>query len=651
MSHLRSLRSAFRLTRRFSTAQTATNPVSSEARHPSLIRNAAIIAHVDHGKSTLCDKILRDCSVAVNEDRVMDSGDLEKERGITITSKVTTVEYGDYLVNVVDSPGHSDFGGEVERILGMVDSAVLLVDATEGPMAQTKFVLSKALALNLKPIVVLNKIDRPTARPEAVESDLFDLFASLDASDEQLDFTTIYASAKEGWSSLSPDGGRQQGMTPLLDKIVELVPPPDASLDQPFSFVITMLSRDPFLGRIATGRVCSGAACVGDTVHVVSRDGVRRRNAKITKIMASRGLKRQEIPAASAGDIVSIAGIEEMAVGDTIAFPPPSVSIADCNNLEVPTISPLWAPAIDPPTVSITFNVNDSPLSGKEGTVLTSQKLSDWLHSEAENNVSITVGEDAASDGLEVKGRGELQLGILVETLRREGAELALSPPRVLTKEDEKGNKLEPVEELHIEVDEDHSGSIIEKLSARGANMIEMKPFPGGRVRISFLCPSRGLLGYRPLFTQDTRGTGIMNRIFAEWAPARKQTQAPNVRKGVLVSMASGMTSAHALASLEARGVLFVGPREPVYTGMIIGESSRDVDIDVNPVKSKQLTNFRTQQKDEGIRLIPPRQYGLESAMSYVSTKELVEVTPKSVRMRKRVLDPSERAREAKKSS
>lgn len=539
----------------------------------------------------------------------------------------------------------------MERILGMVDSAVLLVDATEGPMAQTKFVLSKALALNLKPIVVLNKIDRPTARPEAVESDLFDLFASLDATEEQLDFTTIYASAKEGWSSLSPDGNRQQGMTPLLDKIVELVPPPHVSLDQPFSFVITMLSRDPFLGRIATGRVCSGTACVGDTVHVVSRDGVRRKNAKITKIMASRGLKRQEIPAASAGDIISIAGVEDMAVGDTIAFPPPTASAADCNNLEVPTISPLWAPQIDPPTVSITFNVNDSPLAGKEGKVLTGQKLSEWLYSEAENNVSISVSEDEASDGLEVKGRGELQLGILVETLRREGAELALSPPRVLTKIDEAGNKLEPVEELHVEVDEDHSGVIIEKLSGRGANLLEMKPVPGGRVKVSFLCPSRGLLGYRPIFTQDTRGTGIMNRIFAEWALAKKQAQAGNVRKGVLVSMASGMTSAHALASLEARGVLFVGPRESVYSGMIIGESSRDLDIDVNPVKSKQLTNFRTQQKDDGIRLTPPRHYGLESAISYVSAKELVEVTPKSVRMRKRVLDPSMRARESKKFS
>lgn len=532
----------------------------------------------------------------------------------------------------------------------MVDSAVLLVDATEGPMAQTKFVLSKALALNLKPIVVLNKIDRPSARPDEVESELFDLFASLDATEEQLDFTTVYASAKDGWASSSLDEDRDKGMIPLLDKIVDLVPSPNASLDDPFSFVITMMSRDSFLGRIATGRVCSGVAYAGDTVHVVSRDGVRRKNAKITKIMASRGLKRQNIPAATAGDIVSIAGIEDIAVGDTIGFPPPTATAADCNNLLVPTISPLWAPAIDPPTVSITFNLNDSPLAGKEGQVLTTQKLSDWLHAEAENNVSIVIGQDAGSDGVEVKGRGELQLGILVETLRREGAELALSPPKVLTKINEKGETLEPMEELHVEVDEDHSGAIIEKLSARQANLIEMKPMRGGRTRISFLCPSRGLLGYRPIFTQDTRGSGIMHRIFAEWAPMKKAGPLSNARKGVLVSMAAGLTSAHALAALEARGFLFVGPREAVYAGMIIGENSRDMDIDVNPVKAKQLTNFRTQAKDEGIRLIAPRQFSLESAISYASSSELVEVTPKSVRMRKKILDPSQRARHSKKS-
>lgn len=536
----------------------------------------------------------------------------------------------------------------MERILGMVDGAVLLVDATEGPMAQTKFVLSKALALNLKPLVVINKIDRDTARPDAVESEVFDLFASLDASEEQLDFTTIYASAKEGWASISPDAGRDHGITPLLEKIVQLVPPPKVSLNDSFSFVITMLSRDPFLGRIATGKVFSGVAKVGDAVHVVSRDGVRKANARITKIMASRGLKREELLVASAGDIVSLAGISDMAVGDTVAFPPPSATPADCANLEVPTIKPLWAPAIDPPTVSVTFSVNDSPLAGKEGDVLTSQKLAEWLYTEAENNVSIAVEHDEMTDGLEVKGRGELQLGILVETLRREGAELALSPPRVLTKEDGEGKLLEPVEELHIEVDDEHSGMIIEKLSERQASLVDVKPAPGGRTRICFLCPSRGLLGYRQIFTQDTRGTGIMNRIFAEWAPPKASVKPSAARKGLLVSMASGVTSAHALSTLEARGTLFVGPREPVYTGMIIGENSRDMDIDVNPVKAKQLTNFRTHQKDETFRLSPPRVFSLEAAMSYVTESEKVEVTPQSIRMRKRVLDPAERARKKK---
>lgn len=631
-------------------SQTAAEAVHPSARSPLLIRNAAIIAHVDHGKSTLCDKILRECAVSVSEDRVMDSGSLERERGITITSKVTTVEHGETLINVVDSPGHSDFGGEVERILGMVDGAVLLVDATEGPMAQTKFVLGKALQRGLKPIVVLNKIDRDTARPDEVENEVFDLFASLDATDEQLDFTTLYASARDGWASNSLEATPGKCMTPMLDALVKLVPPPPVTLEDPFSFVVTMLGRDPFLGRLVTGRVFSGLARVGDTVHVVSRDGVRRQNARISKVMASRGLKREELDSASAGDIVSLAGISEVAVGDTIAFPGPEVSAADCNNIATPTISPLWAPAIDPPTVSINFTVNDSPLAGKDGVVLTSQKLAEWLHAEAENNVSISVEDVASSDGLEVKGRGELQLGILIETLRREGSELAISPPRVLTKIAEDGTILEPVEELQVEVDDAHTGAIIDKLSARQAHMLEMKPAPGGRTRINFLCPSRGLLGYRPIFTQDTRGTGVMNRIFAEWAPKKAEIQSrTSARKGALVSMATGPTAAHALASLEARGILFIGPREEVYTGMLIGESTRDMDIDVNPVKAKQLTNIRTQSKDEMVRLSPPRRFLLESAISYVNSEELIEVTPNHVRMRKRILDPSKRLRQSKK--
>lgn len=531
----------------------------------------------------------------------------------------------------------------------MVDGAVLLVDATEGPMAQTKFVLSKALERGLRPIVVLNKIDRDTARPDEVENEVFDLFASLDASDEQLDFTTLYASARDGWASETLDTIPGKNIVPLLDALVKLIPPPDASLSVPFALVVTMLDRDPFLGRLVTGRVFSGLATTGDTVHVVSRDGVRRQNARVTKVLASRGLQRQEIGFAGAGDIVSLAGISDVAVGDTIAIPGPDVSAADCSNLSATTISPLWAPAIDPPTVSINFTVNDSPLAGKDGEVLTSQKLAEWLYAEAENNVSISVEDAASVDGLEVKGRGELQLGILIETLRREGAELAISPPRVLTKIGDDGTVLEPVEELQIEVDEGHSGAIIEKLSARRANLIEMKPAPGGRVRISFVCPSRGLLGYRPLFTQDTRGSGVMNRIFAEWAPMQSKGQTVSSRKGALVSMATGQTAAHALAALEARGTLFIGPREDVYCGMLIGESSRDMDLDVNPVKGKQLTNIRTQSKDDAIRLSPPKRFLLESAISYIASDELIEVTPQHVRMRKRILNPGMRSRKGKK--
>lgn len=624
--------------------------VSQDVRYPSSIRNIAIIAHVDHGKSTLADKILRDCAVDIaGDERVMDSNELERERGITIMSKVTGVYHNGTLINIVDSPGHGDLGAEVERVLSMVDSSLLLVDATEGPMAQTKFVLSKSLALKHQPIVVINKVDRETARPDAVESDIFDLFASLDASEDQLDFTTIYASAREGWASLTPSGGRDQGMIPLLDKIVELVPPPKGSLDEPFALVVTLLSRDVYRGRMATGLVCAGIARIGDNVHVVSRDGKRRSNAKITHIVAARGLKNEELRVAGAGDIVSVMGIDDMRVGDTIGCPPEGFTSADCNNLEVSTIRPIWTPAIDEPTVAINFSVNDSPLAGKEGSVLTSQKLAEWLHVEAENNVSISVASVNEDDGLEVKGRGELQLGIVIEKLRREGCELAVSPPRVLTKLADDGKTvLEPVEEIMIEVDEGHSGAIIEKLSSRQAEFLGMKDVPGNRVRLSFLAPSRSLLGYRPIFTQDTRGTGVMNRAFAQWAEP-KGAIASTGRKGVLVSMADGLTSAHALAALEARGTLFVRPREPVYVGMLIGESTRDMDIDVNPAKSKQLTNIRTHQKDEFVRLSPPRLYTLESSISYIASDELVEVTPKNVRLRKRILNPADRARKSKK--
>lgn len=524
----------------------------------------------------------------------------------------------------------------------MVDGALLLVDATEGPMAQTKFVLNKALQRGLCPIVVLNKIDRDSARPDEVESEVFDLFASLDASDEQLDFTTLYSSARDGWAIESLAETQRESLKPLLNMLVNQIPPPDAHLDTPFAFVVTMLGRDPFLGRLVTGRVFSGMARPGDLVHVVGRDGTRRSNTRITKVMVTRGLKRQEIDVACAGDIVSLAGVEDVSVGDTIGIPGPENTIQN-DDTDTATISPLWSPAIDPPTVSINFTVNDSPLAGRDGKVLTTQNLADWLHVEAENNVSITVAEAASEDGLEVKGRGELQLGILIETMRREGSELAISPPKVLTKVAEDGTILEPIEELEVEVDDEHAGAIVDKLSARQATLLELKPVPGGRTKISFTCPSRGLLGYRPIFTQDTRGSGVMNRVFAEWAPQGPTKQPMSVRKGVLVSTATGLTSAHALASLEARGTLFVGPREEVYIGQIIGECSRDTDLDVNPVRGKQLTNIRTQAKDENVRLSPPRKFFLEQALSYVGDDEKIEVTPQFVKMRKKVLDPNKR--------
>eukprot|EP00172_Hildenbrandia_rubra_P000976 Plantae.Rhodophyta-Hildenbrandia_rubra.ctg15680.p1 GENE.Plantae.Rhodophyta-Hildenbrandia_rubra.ctg15680~~Plantae.Rhodophyta-Hildenbrandia_rubra.ctg15680.p1 ORF type:complete len:670 (-),score=109.23 Plantae.Rhodophyta-Hildenbrandia_rubra.ctg15680:2223-4232(-) len=608
---------------------------TSLVREPQDIRNVAIIAHVDVGKTTLVDRLLRDCSVSITGDRVMDSIDLERERGITIMSKVTSITHQNTLINVCDSPGHSDFGGEVERVLSMVDGAVLLVDATEGPMAQTKFVLAKALGLGLRPIVVLNKIDRDSARPDEVESEIFDLFASLDASEEQLDFTTLYASAKNGWASFDKND-KTKGMVPLLDTVVKLVPAPKVTTDPPFKFLVTMLSRDTFMGRIATGRVASGSASVGDALRVVSREGVDRQPAKITKVMSKRGVTETDLPSASAGDIVSIAGVNDMTVGDTFYTGENA-------------IQPLHAPAIDPPTVSVYITVNDSPLAGKSGKVLTTQALSSWLYGEAENNVSISINS-GKGESIEVKGRGELQLGILIETMRRQGTELAVSPPRVLTKTNEDGEVLEPIEELQVEVDDEHSGLVIEKLSARGGNLIDARPTIGNRTRIRFTCPSRGLLGYRPTFITDTKGTGLMSSAFAEWGMVSNMNAVTSGRKGVIVSMVPGLTSGFALSSLEARGILFVGAREPVYEGMVVGEHSREIDVDVNPVRAKQLTNMRTHSKDEGIRLSPPRRFTLESAISYVANDELVEVTPDSIRLRKRILNKGLRDVEARKS-
>jgi len=517
-------------------------------------------------------------------------------------------------------------------------------------MAQTKFVLTKALARGIRPLLVLNKVDRDTADPDAVEAAVFDLFASLDATDEQLDFTTLYASAKQGWTATTLDAAGSGDMRPLLDAIVSHVPPPrDAETDAPFAFLAAMLSRDPYLGRIATGRVAAGSAVAGDRVVLVGSDGVKRGEGRLGKILATRGLTTEELPRAVAGDIVSLTGMEAVAVGDTVAVP-----AADAAAGDVPPA--LYSVPIDPPTVSVVFSVNESPLSGKDGVVLTSQKLAARLALEAENNVSITVSPSAGrEEATEVYGRGELQLGILIEQLRREGLEFAVSPPRVLTKTGPKAGgapgetvTLEPFEELSVEVDEAHTGLVLDKLSKRYATVLDTAALPGGRSRLKVLIPARGLLGFRPVFTADTRGSGVLHRSFAHWGELPADALPPSARKGVLVSMADGLTSAYSLATLEARGTLFVRPREEVYAGMIVGECSRGADIDVNPVRAKQLTNIRTHSKDEAVRLSPPRAMTLETAIGYVQTDELVEVTPGHVRLRKRILDAGLRLRASK---
>lgn len=552
-------------------------------------------------------------------------------------------------LSVIDTPGHADLGAEVERVLGLVDGAVLLVDATEGPMAQTKFVLNKALARGIRPLLVLNKVDRDTADPAAVEAAVFDLFASLDATDEQLDFTTLYASAKQGWTAATLDAAGSGDMRPLLDAIVSHVPPPrGADTAEPFAFLAAMLSRDPYLGRIATGRVAAGCVTPGQRVVLVASDGTKRADGRVGKILATRGLATEELPRAVAGDIVSLTGMDAIAVGDTVAVLPDNSPAG-----AVPAA--LYSVPIDPPTVSVIFSVNESPLSGKDGTVLTSQKLASRLALEAENNVSISVSPSAGGDeATEVYGRGELQLGILIEQLRREGLEFAVSPPRVLTKSAPKPGfpsetvTLEPWEELSVEVDEGHTGLVLDKLSQRYATVLDTATLPGGRSRLKVLIPARGLLGFRPVFTADTRGSGVLHRSFAHWAELPADALPPSARKGVLVSMADGMTSAYSLATLEARGTLFVRPREEVYAGMIIGECSRGSDIDVNPVRAKQLTNIRTHAKDDAVRLSPPRAMTLETAIGYVQTDELVEVTPTKVRLRKRILDAAMRLRASK---
>ena len=602
---------------------------------PSL-RNVAIIAHVDHGKTTLVDQLLRQSGTFHEKEQVaeraMDSNDLERERGITILAKCTAVDWQGVRVNIVDTPGHADFGGEVERILSMVDGVLLLVDAAEGPMPQTKFVTMKALARGLRPIVVINKADRPDADPHGAHSQVFDLFAALGADEEQLDFPALFASAKQGWAAEDLEAPRET-MAPLFDLILRHVPAPEGDREGPFAMLVTLLEADPYLGRVLTGRILSGAARVNMAIEARHQFGETLEDGRLTKLLAFRGLKRQPVERAEAGDIVAIAGLAEATVADTICAPEFQGAIA--------------AQPIDPPTLAMTFSVNDSPLAGREGDKVTSRMIRARLMREAEGNVAIRVTETDDKDAFEVAGRGELQLGVLIETMRREGYELSISRPRVLYREDpETGQRLEPLEEVQIDVDEDYAGVVVEGMSARKAEMTGMVPSSGGKVRINFLAPARGLIGYHGEFLTSTRGTGIMHRVFHGYAPAKGAIQGR--RTGVLISNGQGAAVAYALWNLEERGFMFIAPGAAVYPGMIIGEHSRGNDLEVNPLKAKQLTNIRAAGKDEAVRLTPPRVMSLEQAIAYIADDELVEVTPKSVRLRKALLDPHERKRQSR---
>ncbi|ASG21434.1 MULTISPECIES: translational GTPase TypA [Nitrospirillum] len=599
------------------------------------MRNIAIIAHVDHGKTTLVDVLLRQSGAFRDNqqvaERAMDSNDLERERGITILAKCTSVLWEGTRINIVDTPGHADFGGEVERILSMVDGVILLCDAAEGPLPQTKFVLGKSLKLGLKPIVVINKVDRSDARPDEVHSEVFDLFAALDASDEQLDFPTLFASGRNGWAAESLDAPRED-MRPLFELVLRHVPAPKVDVDAPFTMLATTLEANPYLGRLLTGRIQTGVARANMAIKALTADGKLIEQGRISKLLAFRGLERVGVEEAQAGDIVAIAGLTKTTVADTICEPLVS--------------EPLAAQPIDPPTLAMTFSVNDSPLAGREGDKVTSRMIRDRLMREAEGNVALRVRETENADAFEVAGRGELQLGILIENMRREGYELSISRPRVLLKTDENGQRMEPIEEVVVDVDEEFSGVVVQKISERKGDMLEMRPSGAGKVRLVFHVPSRGLIGYQSEFLTDTRGTGLMNRLYHGYAPYKGPIQGR--RNGVLISNGEGEAVAYALWNLEDRGPMMIEPGAKVYQGMIIGEHSRGNDLEVNVLKGKQLTNIRAAGKDEAVRLTTPMDMSLEKALAYIEDEELVEVTPKSIRLRKRLLDPTDRKRAQK---
>ncbi|MCI4643656.1 MAG: translational GTPase TypA [Hyphomonadaceae bacterium] len=601
---------------------------------PTSLRNIAIIAHVDHGKTTLVDELLKQSGTfrenAQVAERAMDSNDLERERGITILAKTTSVVWGDTRINIVDTPGHADFGGEVERILHMVDGAIVLVDAAEGPMPQTKFVVSKALKVGLRPIVAVNKIDKPESRPDEVINEVFDLFANLGATDEQLDFPILYGSAKQGWMSEDYESPTEN-MDSLFDMVTRHVGEPVVE-DGPFRLLATTISADNFLGRILTGRVASGSVKPNQSIKALARDGSLIEQGRVSKVLAFRGLERVPIDEAVAGDIVSLSGLTKANVADTLVDP--SVS------------EPIEAQPIDPPTISMTFRVNDSPYAGTEGTKVTSRMIWDRLEKEAAGNVALQVKRAEESDAFIVSGRGELQLAVLIETMRREGFELGVSRPQVVFKEDENGERLEPIEEVVIDVDDEHSGAVVQKLSERKAEMLEMKPSGAGRTRMVFHAPTRGLIGYQGELLTDTRGTAIMNRVFHDYAPHKGKIQGRHT--GVLIAMDKGEAVAFALWNLEDRGPMMIHPGDKVYQGMIIGEHTRENDLEVNVLKGKKLSNVRASGTDEAVRLTPPMQMTLERSLAYIADDELVEVTPENIRLRKRHLDPHERKRAAR---
>ena len=602
------------------------------------LRNVAIIAHVDHGKTTLVDQMFRQSGTFRDNQRVaeraMDSNDLERERGITILAKCTSVEWPDPKtgevthINIVDTPGHADFGGEVERILSMVDGVILLVDAAEGPMPQTKFVTGKALALGLKPIVVVNKIDRQDARAQEVLDEVFDLFVTLEASDEQLEFPVLFASGRNGYVGYDSEV-RSGDLTPLFETVVRHVPAPSADVDGPFKMLVSLLDRDSFVGRVLTGRILSGTLKLNMPIRALNPDGGVAEEGRAAKIFAFRGLERVPIDEAHAGDIVAIAGLTKATVADTIA--------------DISVTEPLHAQPIDPPTLAMTFSVNDSPYAGRDGSKVTSRMIADRLKREAEGNVAVRVTESAEKDAFEVAGRGELQLGVLIETMRREGFEMSISRPRVLFAADEAGKRTEPYETVVIDVDEQYSGTVVEKMASRKAEMTDMRPSGGGKTRLTFRAPARGLIGYHGEFLSDTRGTGIMNRLFDSYGPYKGPISGRG--NGVLISTETGEAVGYALGYLQPRGILMIEPGEAVYQGMVIGENARDDDLEVNPLKSKALTNFRASGKDDAIVLSPPKRLTLEQAIAYIADDELVEVTPNFIRLRKVHLDPNARKR------